>query len=207
MLAARMRLPARTIALALFLLCPAVAVHAARQWAPSVSAFLFDPPDDELYVSPIATADRRSLHLEARYNYEDLGTGSLFAGWMFATGDRLIVTATPILGVVFGDTDGVAPGLELDLAWNELELYSEMEWVFGSDDDFFYAWIEATLAPLPWLRLGIAGQRTRAYDTGLDTQRGPMIDVPYEHWTFGAYWFNPDRDEDDLLVFAVGYEW
>ncbi|HEX6790529.1 MAG TPA: hypothetical protein VF247_04385 [Candidatus Krumholzibacteria bacterium] len=201
-----MRLPSPIVVLALCLVCPGTAARAAGHWAPAVSAFLFDPPGDDVYVSPIASADRRSLHLEARYNYEDLDTGSLFAGRSFATGDRLIVTATPMLGVVIGNTDGVAPGLELDVSWNELEWYSELEWVFA-DDDFFYAWIEATVAPVSWLRVGIAGQRTRAYETGLDMQRGPMIDVPYGHWTVGAYWFNPDRDEDDLFVFAAGYEW
>ena len=37
-------------------------------------------PNGTSYVNPVFTADRHWLHLEARYNYENLHTGSLWAG-------------------------------------------------------------------------------------------------------------------------------
>jgi hypothetical protein len=55
--------------------------------------------------------------------------------------------------------------------------------------------------------VGLAAQRTRAYETGLEMQRGPMLVVPYDAWSLGAYWFNPDRGKDDVLVLALGYQW
>ena len=48
--------------------CPA----SADEWSFALSGFVFDPPDDSPYFSPIFYADRGALHLEARYNYEDL---------------------------------------------------------------------------------------------------------------------------------------
>jgi len=57
-------------------------------------------PDDSNFLLVIATADRGALHLEARYNYEALDTGSLFAGWTFAGGDKLTYELTPMLGAV-----------------------------------------------------------------------------------------------------------
>jgi len=48
-----------------------------RRW-PIPRPHVLHPPDDSNFLLVIATADRGSLHLEARYNYEALDTGSLF---------------------------------------------------------------------------------------------------------------------------------
>lgn len=37
-------------------------------------------------------------------------------------------------------------------------------------DSYFYAWTEPGFTPVEWLRLGIAGRRTRTYDNGGDVQ-------------------------------------
>lgn len=184
--------------------------HAASAWSPATSLFYFDPSGEDPYLSPIVTVNRRALHLEARYNYEDLDTGSFFAGWTFEGGDNVIMSLTPLVGVVIGRTDALAPGLEAGLVWREVEVYAETEWVIPFDDDsddFLYAWLEATIAPVEFLHVGLAAQRTRAYESGLEIQRGPMVVVPYSAWSFGAYWFNPDRSADDVRVLALGYQW
>ena len=46
-----------------------------------------------------------------------------------------------MLGGVFGNTTGIAPGYKGSLSWWKLELYSEGEYVFDtgdSSDSFFY---------------------------------------------------------------------
>jgi len=60
---------------------------------------------------PIFYADHHNLHIEARYNYEDKNTASVFAGYKLRTGNALLFNATPIIGFVFGKTNGIAPGL------------------------------------------------------------------------------------------------
>jgi hypothetical protein len=182
---------------------------AGQEWSGGLSGFLFDPPDDSPYFSPIVTADRGALHLEARYNYENLETASAFVGWNLETGDEVVLGATPMFGLVFGETDGVAPGLELDIAWRALEFYSESEYVFdfeSSEDSFFYAWIQTTGTLADWLRVGIVAQKTETYQTGLEVQRGLMVEVSRAAFSLGSYWFNPDRSEDDLFVFSLAYE-
>ena len=117
------------------------------------------------YVQPTVTADRDWLHLEARYNYEALDTGSAWVGYNFSGGEKLAWEFTPMLGGVFGDTTGIAPGYKGSLGWWKLELYSEGEYVFDtgdSSDSFFYNWSELTLAPVDWFRFGLVTQRTRA---------------------------------------------
>ena len=55
-----------------------------RVWSFNVVADGYIVPNDQSYVSPTFTADRNWLHLEARYNYENLRTGSLWVGYNFS---------------------------------------------------------------------------------------------------------------------------
>ena len=81
-----------------------------KAWSFSASAYTYFVPDDREYVQPTFTADRDWLHLEARYNYEALDTGSVWVGYNFSGGEKLAWEFTPMLGGVFGDTNGIAPG-------------------------------------------------------------------------------------------------
>jgi hypothetical protein len=176
------------------------------QWSFYVSAFAYFPPESQDYVSPVLTADRGPLHLEARYNYEALSTGSLWAGYNFSAGTELVCEATAMVGAVFGDTAGVAPGYRLSLAYSSFEFSSEGEYLFDSRDQaesFFYTWTELSYSPSDWFRTGLVGQRTRAYKTELDIQRGLLAGFTYKDWDFTIYLFNPDRD-DRMLVLSVG---
>jgi hypothetical protein len=185
------------------------APQSGEEWSFAVTGFVFDPPEESAYFSPIFYADRGALHLEARYNYEDLDTGSFFVGWSFEAGETVTLTAVPLFGLVVGNSDGVAPGAEIEIAWRNLALYAESEYVFDlgdSEDSFLYTWLEATVAPAEWLRFGLVAQRTRAYETPLDVQRGLLVELSHGNLSFGFHWFNPDRKEDQVFAYAVGYE-
>jgi len=166
-------------------------------WSFSVSAYTYFVPDDRDYVQPTFTADRGWLHLEARYNYEALDTGSAWIGYNLGGGEKLAWELTPMVGGVFGDTSGVAPGYKGSLSWWKLELYSEGEYVFdtgNSSDSFFYNWSELTLAPADWFRFGLVAQRTRAYQTDVETQRGVLARFTYKKADLTAHVFNPGTD-------------
>ena len=94
---------------------------------------------------------------------------------------------------IVGDQFGVAPGYELTLSWRDVELYSEGEFVFDTGDlgdHFFYSWSQLGYSPLEWLSLGLASQRTRAYETELDVQRGVFVGLAYRRLSLTAYVFN-----------------
>ena len=184
----------------------ALAEADAKEWAFSVFAYGYLIPNDRDYVQPTVTADRDWLHLEARYNYEALETGSAWIGYNFSVGDKLTLDFTPMLGGVFGDLTGIAPGYEFTLGWWKLELSSEGEYVFAMGDSagsFFYSWSELSLAPVDWLRLGVVVQRTRAYQADVDIQRGFLVGVTCQKVDFTAYLFNPDQSRP-TMVLAVG---
>jgi hypothetical protein len=175
-------------------------------WSFSASVFTFVVGDDDDYLSPIITADHGRLHLEARYNYEDLNTASAFIGCNFVFGDELSLELTPKIGVVGGQSEGVAPGYHFTVSYRRLELYSEGEYLFNteqSSDSFFYAWTELSYAPVDWFHVGLALQRTRAYDSDLDFQPGFLIGASYRKLDFTTYVFNLGFDEP-TFVFALG---
>jgi hypothetical protein len=189
---------------------PAIAPDHAPEnaWAFSGYAYTYLVPEQDVYVQPTLTLDREWLHLEARYNYEDLDTGSVWVGYNFGGGDTLTWELTPMLGGVFGETSGVAPGYKGSVGWWRLELYSEGEYVFASgdsSDSFFYNWSELTLAPVDWLRFGVVGQRTRAYESDQEIQRGLLLGVSWKVASLTGYVFNPD-DSEPTWVVAFGLD-
>jgi len=168
--------------------------EAAPGWEYNASVYGYFPPDDHHYAQPTVTADRGALHLEARYNYEGLKAGSAWVGWNVGTGEKLRLDATLMVGGVVGDTRGVAPGYELTLSYGRFELYSEGEYIFDTDDsanNFFYNWAQLGYSPLEWLSVGLASQRTRAYQTSLDVQRGFFVGFKYKSLSLNVFVFNP----------------
>ena len=103
-------------------------------WASTATTYAYFVPDDHNYVSAILTGDRNWLHLEGRYNYEDIDTGSAWLGYNFSFGEKLVLDLTPMFGGVFGNLNGVAPGTEVTLSYRKLEIYTENEYVFDLED-------------------------------------------------------------------------
>lgn len=177
--------------------------HPPSGWSASASVNVYVPPDGRTYAQPTLAADYGHLHLEARYNYEALDTGSAWLGYTFALGEAMSVEFTPMLGGVFGDTRGVAPGYAFTLAYRKLELYSEGEYLFDTSDSsgsFAYTWSELSLSPREWLRFGLVAQRTRAYQTDVDIQRGLLLGFTYRRVSLTTYVFDLDQSRQLLVL-------
>jgi hypothetical protein len=182
--------------------------EAAEQWVFSAAVYFYQVVDERNYAQPTLTADRGRLHLEARYNYEDLETASLWLGYNMSGGETVAWEITPMFGGVFGLTDAVAPGYKGSLGWRALEFYSEGEYVFDTgdaSDRFFYNWSEFTVALAPWWRVGLVTQRTRVYQTERDIQRGLLVGFSYKALDSTLSVFNPD-DSHPIVVFSAAVE-
>jgi hypothetical protein len=199
---------------ALIVLC-AAAAHAQEaassaaapdekaKWEYSASVYGYFIPEDTDYAQPTVIADHGALHLETRYNYEGPRTGSAWVGWNVGVGDKLRLDATLMAGGVFGDTRGVAPGYELTLSYGRFELYSEGEYVFDTQDkgnSFFYNWAQLGYSPLEWLTVGLASQRTRAYQTSLDVQRGFFVGFTCRNVKLNVFVFNPGWETPTVVT-------
>ncbi len=197
------RLPAQTSADK----TPPTKAAPANPWALNLSVSGYIVPRGQSYASPTLAADHDVLHLEARYNYEGQRTGSLWAGYNFSVGKKLTLDATPMIGGVFGDVNGIAPGLELILTYKKLQLYSANEYIFDTNSksgNYFYTWTQLIYSPFPWFGFGYVAQRTRAYHTPLDIQRGPLVQFTRRKMNFSAQVFNIG-EADPTYVLSLGY--
>ena len=177
-----------------------------NKWNVEASALFYFIPED-FFILPIIKADKNKLHLESRFNYEDRNTVSFFGGYNFTGGNKIEYTITPMIGAVLGNSDGIAPGLEMDFTLGKFELYSEMEYLFELNDksySYYYNWTELTFAPKDWLWVGITGQRTRLYESKLEIQRGILAGISLGNLSFTGYLFNPFSD-NLFIISKPGY--
>jgi len=183
----------------------AASASAQDPWEFAVTGYWNSPRAASDFASGIFTADRGSVHLEARANYEAIHAQSAFVGWSFAWGDEeLKLEATPIVGGVGGAARGPIVGVEATLAAGRFDYYIEGEHVRDDKGGTYnYAWTELGFKPAEWARLGFAGQHTRVYGAQRETQRGGFLQLTKDKWTVGAYWFNPGTS-DALLIVSLG---
>ncbi len=169
----------------------------------SISTYLAQHSRD--YANPNFTADHDWLHLEARYNYEALKTGSLWLGYNFSFGKKLTLDATPMVGGVFGDITGIAPGYAISINYEPIEFFTQGEYFFDSAihaGDFFYSWSELSYAPASWCKVGLVVDRTKALGSSLDIRRGPLVGFRYKKVDLTTYWLSPGTREA-TFIFAV----
>lgn len=181
----------------------AVTPDAPAAWDFFAGVLVYFPEDERDFASPTIIANRGWLHLEGRYNHENLDTASVWLGYNFDWRGAVDVTLTPMIGGVFGETRGFAPGYRLEAEWWRLSLSSEGEYVVDADtqdDNFLFLWTELSVSPLPWLRAGFVVQRTRLYRGEFDVARGLLAGVAWRDFAFTTYVFDPDADRPLVVL-------
>jgi hypothetical protein len=103
-------------------------------WEFSFTSSGYIVPGGQSYVNPVLTANRCWPHLEARYNSEAFNTGSLWVGYNFSKGKKLVLTFTPMVSGVFGNLNGFAPGHVITLTDKRVQLHSQGEYVFDAQN-------------------------------------------------------------------------
>ncbi len=157
---------------------------------------------DNIFL-PVFRAEHKRLHLEARYNYEDLETFSGWVGYNLEGGEKITYAFTPMAGIARGLTNGFALGLEFSVTVGKFELYSESEYLWdqaSTEYNYFYSWTDLTFSPRDWWWVGISGQRTRLYQTDLEYQRGVMLGAVAGNWEISGYYYNAGFGETFVLL-------
>lgn len=170
-------------------------------------AYYFLPDEDNL-INPTISLLWNDLYIEARYNYESRDTGSVWLGYPIAFGQTIDIEFTPMVGGIFGEIDGVAPGFELDATWKQLNYYIEAEYIFDSESregNFFYAWSEFTYSLVEHLRFGVAASRTRVYSSSVDVNRGPIAVFETQDISFSVAVLNLDSKAITMLSASLDF--
>jgi len=182
--------------------------RAARAWSGGVEAYRYFLGRDS-FLMPIAQADRASLHLEARYQYEALRTASAWVGWNHEIDAHPRFEIVPMAGVLFGRSGGAALGFEATLSLTHFELYDEAEVVLlggGGEENFLYDWFTAGWHATRWLDLGLTVQRTRTHASGLAVDRGVFVAATRRRITLSVYGLDLTGNAPFAIV-ALGLEY
>lgn len=181
---------------------------ATSHWNFSAWAEMFIIPGEEDFFNPTFYARHEKLHLEARYNYEDRNTASLWAGRRFKFGKGVKFVFVPMAAIVFGNTNGIAPGLEVEIMYKKFDFYSESEHVFDfntRENNFFYMYSELAIRPINPLRTGIMTQRTRVFESERELQRGIFAEYYFGRFRAGVFYFSP-FDSDNYWIASVSVD-
>lgn len=179
----------------------------ANSWNYNLTVDGYVIPHGQSYVDPVFSADRGWLHLEVRYNWENLYTGSLWVGRNFSWGKTVELDLTPMIGGVMGRTYGIAPGLEAELKYKKISLSITNEYVFDTGakrGNFYSSYPQVAYHLTDWLRCGAVAMKNKAFQTKLDVQRGFFVGVSRKNWEFATYIYNPGVT-DATVVLEVGW--
>jgi len=166
----------------------------SSKWNFSAWAEQFIIPGEEDFFNPTFYARTKTLHLEGRYNYEDRNTASVWVGHRFKFGKGVKFVTVPMGAIVVGNTNGLAPGLEMEISYKKFDFYSESEYVFDfetSENNFFYNYSELAIRPINALRTGIMTQRTRLFQSPRELERGIFAEYYFGRFRAGVFYFNP----------------
>ncbi len=203
----------RIIILISLFVCPAFLLHAqtsgnsaANKWSGTASVYYYFIPAEKIPPTITVAADHSSIHIESRYDYEDIHSLSAFVGWDFEKQyNKLDITVTPMAGAVVGHTNGILPGLELNASYKTFTLYSENEYMLdfkGKENYFFYSWSQLSTQIFKNTQAGVLAQSLRWYKTKFDIQRGIYAEYNIGRFTFDAYYFNLFTNSDFAIVSA-----
>jgi hypothetical protein len=161
-------------------------------------------------MTPIAhITSSNNWYGEARYNFDELNTFSLYAGRKFAGSGNLNWEATPIVGGLMGQMNGGSLGMNVGFDYKRLFFLSQSQYSFSMEngtDKFFYNWSELGFEATQWLYAGVAVQQTNIYQEKGRMEPGCMIGFSIKNWTIPLYAFNTS-DQDRYFVLGVNWQW
>ncbi len=163
-------------------------------WEVSAQGYLYLLNSEKNYLNPIFTADKNLLHLEARYNYEEIKTASAFAGVNMVFGKKKQSVITPMAGIAFGETTGIIPALEIYMPGKLLEFYSEIEYFISTKKaykNFFFNWSELGVNITDNAITGITAQVESNYEEKMIFDKGLYASYTLKNLTLSGYYFNP----------------
>ncbi|HTF21564.1 MAG TPA: hypothetical protein VK658_25975 [Chryseolinea sp.] len=157
---------------------------------------------------PIITYESPHIYVEARYNYEENNTFSIYLGRSVSGKNKCEYSITPMIGFAMGQFSGVAAGANATLAYQNIFFTTQIQYARSFHevrDDFAFAWTDLTYQPATWIYVGLSTQQTvmpRA-STFLSEQ-GIVVGFSIERWTFPMYYFMPIH-EDQYFVLGINY--
>jgi len=146
---------------------------------------------------------------EARYNYDETQTLSLYAGKTFSRKGAFSYSATPVIGGLMGRINGGSIGMNMDFGFENVFFSTQSQYTFSLEqrtNKYFFNWSELGYQALPWLYGGMALQQTNVYQAAGKFEPGCMLGFSVRNWTVPVYVFN-QAGGDPYFVLGVNWAW
>lgn len=156
-----------------------------------------------LYMPVLHYLHPSKWYAEARYNYEDADTYSLYFGRAFTGGKNLNYSIVPILGGSVGKFRGISTGLNIDLELDKFYFSSQSQYSRSTSPyggSFVYTWSELGYQSGKWLYAGVAAQHTHVWQQGHELQPGVMLGFSFSRFTIPIYAFEPFNNGRNFIV-------
>jgi hypothetical protein len=151
----------------------------------------------------------KKWYAEARYNYDNFQTFSLYAGKTFSKENDFSYAFTPMIGGMIGKLKGGSLGLNTEFSFRKFNFSSQSQYSVSAESqngNFFFTWSELYYQPLHWIYTGVTLQHTRVYRTNALVEPGVLLGFSFNHWSFPIYSFSPFADERYFVV-GINWEW
>ncbi|HNW91079.1 MAG TPA: hypothetical protein PKN48_15575 [Bacteroidales bacterium] len=158
------------------------AIYTTIQWAA-----------EKPVVTPQAWIYIDKFYLEARYNYENLNTASLYFGRSFAFDKKAFVEITPMLGGVVGETNGISPAFNFFLGYKSFSTSTQCQYTIDLKDtknSFFWDWTIFYFSFSEHFGLGGAMQMLIPQSEKGIYNAGPMVRLSYKSLAAEMYVYN-----------------
>jgi hypothetical protein len=147
------------------------------------------------FVPILHFQNEKNWYAEARYNYEELQSFSLYIGRNYTKEyKRLSYSLTPIVGAIVGRFTGGSSGINATLEFDDLFFYSQSQYTFAAkapENDFMFSWSEVGYKPSSWFYFGYSLQHTHYRKSSINLLvNGMVIGFNAGKWTFPVYGFN-----------------
>jgi len=194
----------------MFIAACLLAGHLHAQSKLTLGQYAYIMGHETSYVSPVIQyQNSRHWYAEARYNYEDMHTFSLYAGRTFSGDHTISYTITPMLGGMVGKLQGGSLGLTASLNYKKIYCSTQSQYILSArdhTDNFFFSWSEAGYHLLKCLDAGLSLQHTIYSEGNALSQPGVFACYSFRRWSFPVYCFLPAH-EPCFFVAGITYEW
>jgi hypothetical protein len=190
-----------------FVICGSI--EAYTQSSANVEQYYFTrSARTDAMMTPIANyTSSNNWYGEARYNFDELNTFSLYAGKKFSGTGNISWEATPVVGGLMGQMTGGSVGMNFGMDYRNLFIASQSQFSFSLEnniDRYFFNWSEVGYNATSWLYAGLAVQQTNIYKTTGKLEPGCMVGFSINNWTIPLYAFNTIAEE---RYFVLGLNW
>lgn len=144
-------------------------------------------------VIPQAWIYIKDYYLEARYNYEDVKTVSLYFGKSFSVNKKVDFEIIPMLGLVYGEFKGLSPGFNLSFEYKRFHSSTECQYTIDFEDNgnsFFWDWSNFYMRIHENISLGCAIQINKSKKGDNFVYASPALSFEFGSFVIEANTYN-----------------